>query len=320
MTEQANDRLKIVGGRSNPELAQEIATAIGATLTAREISNFSDGEIFVQILENVRGADLFVIQSTSTNVNDNLMELLIIIDALRRASAKRITAVLPYFGYARQDRKVQSRTPITAKLSADLITAAGADRVLSMDLHAGQIQGFFSLPVDHLYAMPILTDYIRSKRYDDLVVFSPDAGGVERARAYAKALNTGLGIIDKRRETKNVAQVMHIIGEVKGKDVMLVDDMVDTAGTLTEGVTALLDAGANSVSACCTHAVLSGPALERIGSSQITELITTNTIATNKSRKENGKITTLSVAKLLGEAIVRIHQESSVSSLFEYDS
>ena len=315
-----SDRLKIISGRSNPALAEEIGQAVGAPLAAREISNFSDGEIFVQIQENVRGADVFVIQSTSTNVNDNLMELLIMIDALRRASAKRITAVLPYYGYARQDRKVQSRTPITAKLSADLITAAGADRVLSMDLHAGQIQGFFSLPVDHLYAMPILTDYIKNKSYNDLVVFSPDAGGVERARAYAKVLNTGLGIIDKRREAKNVAQVMHIIGEVKGKDVMIIDDMVDTAGTLTEGVTALIDAGASSVSASCTHAVLSGPALERINSSQITELITTNTITTDKSRAASGKITTLSVAKLLGEAIIRIHQESSVSSLFEYDS
>ena len=315
-----SNRLKIISGRSNPALAEEIGQAVGAPLAAREISNFSDGEIFVQIQENVRGADVFVIQSTSTNVNDNLMELLIMIDALRRASAKRITAVLPYFGYARQDRKVQSRTPITAKLSADLITAAGADRVLSMDLHAGQIQGFFNLPVDHLYAMPILTDYIKNKSYNDLVVFSPDAGGVERARAYAKVLNTGLGIIDKRREAKNVAQVMHIIGEVEGKDVMIVDDMVDTAGTLTEGVTALLGAGASSVSACCAHAVLSGPALERINSSQITELITTNTITTDKSRAASGKITTLSVAKLLGEAIIRIHQESSVSSLFEYDS
>ena len=315
-----SDRLKIISGRSNPVLAEEIGQTVGAPLAAREISNFSDGEIFVQIQENVRGADVFIIQSTSTNVNDNLMELLIMIDALRRASAKRITAVLPYFGYARQDRKVQSRTPITAKLAADLITASGADRVLSMDLHAGQIQGFFNLPVDHLYAMPILTDYIKNKQYNDLVVFSPDAGGVERARAYAKVLNTGLGIIDKRREAKNVAQVMHIIGEVKGKDVMIVDDMVDTAGTLTEGVAALMDAGASSVSACCTHAVLSGPALERIGSSKITELITTNTIVADNKRMTNGKITTLSVAKLLGEAIVRIHQESSVSSLFEYDS
>lgn len=320
MAELDLDRIKIVGGRSNPELASEICAAVGAPLCVREISNFSDGEIFVQIQENVRGADVFVIQSTSTNVNDNLMELLILIDALRRASAKRITAVLPYFGYARQDRKVQSRTPITAKLSADLITAAGADRVLTMDLHAGQIQGFFNLPVDHLYAMPILTDYIRNIKYKNLVVFSPDAGGVERARAYAKALNTGLGIIDKRREAKNVAKVMNIIGDVKGRDVMIVDDMVDTAGTLTEGVGALLDAGANSVSACCTHAVLSGPALERIADSKIKELITTNTIVADPKRSSNGKITTLSVAQLLGEAIVRIHQESSVSSLFEYDN
>ncbi|MBI5814602.1 MAG: ribose-phosphate pyrophosphokinase [Nitrospinae bacterium] len=314
-----NNRLVLISGRSNTALAEDMASSIGEKLCAREVTNFSDGEIFVQIKENVRGADVFVVQSTSSNVNDNLMELLIIIDAARRASAKRITAVLPYFGYARQDRKVQSRTPITAKLVADLITAAGTDRVLSMDLHAGQIQGFFSLPVDHLYAAPILTEYIK-KHYDlgNLVVFSPDAGGVERARAFAKSLGTGLGIIDKRREAKNVAQVMHIIGEVKGRDVLVVDDMVDTAGTLTEAVAALYKAGANTVSACCTHAVLSGPAIDRLERSQIKDLITSNTIALGEKKLKCGKIKALSVARLLGEAILRIHQESSVSSLFEY--
>ncbi|MBI4666283.1 MAG: ribose-phosphate pyrophosphokinase [Nitrospinae bacterium] len=318
MSDSGNGRLALISGRSNPQLAMEIAGSIGAPLCEREVTNFSDGEIFVQIKENVRGADVFVIQSTSTNVNDNLMELLIMIDALRRASAKRITAVLPYFGYARQDRKVQSRTPITAKLVADLVTAAGTDRVLTMDLHAGQIQGFFGLPVDHLYAAPILTDYVKKKRPENLVVFSPDAGGVERARAFAKSLGAGLGIIDKRREAKNVAQVMHIIGDVKGKDVLVVDDMVDTAGTLTEATAALLGAGARSVSACCTHPVLSGPAKDRIMKSNLTELIATNTIALSQDMLDCGKITVLSVGKLLGEAILRIHQESSVSSLFEY--
>ncbi|VAX22813.1 Ribose-phosphate pyrophosphokinase [hydrothermal vent metagenome] len=313
-----SNRLVLISGRSNEELAEQIASSVDISLCRRELTNFSDGEIFVQIKENVRGSDVFIVQSTSTNVNDNLMELLIMIDAIKRASARRITVVMPYFGYARQDRKVQSRTPITAKLVADLIGAAGADRVLSMDLHAGQIQGFFNIPVDHLYAAPILTDYVKKQSYKDLVVFSPDAGGVERARAYAKVLGTGLGIIDKRREAKNVAQAMHIIGEVDGRDVMIIDDMVDTAGTLTEAIKALLNAGANSVSACCTHAVLSGPALGRIENSDIRELIVTNSIATDGDRKSCSKITTLSVAQLLGDAIMRIHEETSVSSLFEY--
>ncbi len=313
-----SNRLVLISGRSNEELAEQIASSVDISLCQRELTNFSDGEIFVQIQENVRGSDVFIVQSTSTNVNDNLMELLIMIDAIKRASARRITVVMPYFGYARQDRKVQSRTPITAKLVADLIGAAGADRVLSMDLHAGQIQGFFNIPVDHLYAAPILTDYVKKQSYKDLVVFSPDAGGVERARAYAKVLGTGLGIIDKRREAKNVAQAMHIIGEVDGRDVMIIDDMVDTAGTLTEAIKALLNAGANSVSACCTHAVLSGPALGRIEDSDIRELIVTNSIATDGKRKSCSKITTLSVAQLLGDAIMRIHEETSVSSLFEY--
>ena len=312
------NKLVLISGRSNLPLSKELAGSIDIGLSDVELTNFSDGEIFVQIKENVRGCDVFVVQSTSTNVNDNLMELLIMIDAIKRASAKRITAVMPYFGYARQDRKVQSRTPISAKLVADLICAVGTDRVLTMDLHAGQIQGFFSIPVDHLYAAPILTDYIKAKDYKDLVVFSPDAGGVERARAYAKVLGAGLGIIDKRREEKNVAKAMNIIGEVKGQDVMIVDDMVDTAGTLTEGVNALLKAGANSVSACCTHAVLSGPAIERILDSGLTELITCDTINIDEKIRKCPKIKSLSVASLLGKAIERIHAETSVSSLFEY--
>jgi ribose-phosphate pyrophosphokinase len=246
------------------------------------------------------------------------MELLVMIDAIKRASAKRITAVIPYFGYARQDRKVSSRTPITAKLVADMITGSGTDRVLSMDLHAGQIQGFFGLPVDHLYAAPIFADYIKARGYKNLTVFSPDAGGVERARSFAKALDAGLGIIDKRREEKNVAQAMHIIGEVKGLDILIVDDMVDTAGTLTESVKALLNAGAKSVSACCTHPVLSGPAIDRINNSDLKELITSNSIDVREKANQSSKITVLSVAKLLGEAIMRIHAETSVSSLFEY--
>lgn len=318
MTSHDNGRLVLISGRSNIALAEEIGASTGTKLCERDLTNFSDGEVFVQIQENVRGSDVFVIQSTSTNVNDNLMELLIMIDAIRRASAKRITAVLPYFGYARQDRKVQSRTPISAKLVADLVTAAGTDRVLTMDLHAGQIQGFFRLPVDHLYAAPIFTEYVKKRNMENLVVFSPDAGGVERARSYAKALNTGLGIIDKRREEKNVAHAMHIIGEVRGKDVLIVDDIVDTAGTLTESVKALMEAGANSVSACCTHAVLSGPAVERINNSGISELITTNSINLEIAKRDCPKLVVLSVADLLGEAIKRIHAETSVSSLFEY--
>ncbi|VAX21843.1 Ribose-phosphate pyrophosphokinase [hydrothermal vent metagenome] len=318
MESKNGNRLVLISGRSNLTLAEEISNSMGTSLCERDLTNFSDGEIFVQIQENVRGSDVFVIQSTCTNVNENLMELLIMIDAIRRASAKRITAVIPYFGYARQDRKVQSRTPITARLVADLVTASGTDRVLAMDLHAGQIQGFFGLPVDHLYAAPILTEYIKTKKYKNLVVFSPDAGGVERARAFAKSLGAGLGIIDKRREEKNVAHAMHIIGEVKGREVMIVDDMVDTAGTLTESVKALMAAGAESVSACCTHAVLSGPAIDRINGSDLKELITTNTINLDSTRHECKKITVLSVASLLGEAIMRIHDETSVSSLFNY--
>lgn len=312
------DNPLLISGRSNPKLAKGIAGKIGVTLTKCDIVNFSDGELFCQIMENIRGGDVFIIQSTCPPVNDYLMELLIVIDAVKRASARRITAVMPYFGYSRQDRKVQSRTPITARLVADLITQAGADRALFMDLHAGQIQGFFDKPVDHLYGTPLLVEAVKKNGYKDLVIVSPDAGGVERARAYAKALDCGLCIIDKRREGKNVAKVMHIIGEVKGKDVMIVDDMVDTAGTLTEGVNALLEAGANTVQACCSHAVLSGKAIERLNGSPIKKLFCTTSIDQTEHAKHCGKIEVLDIAPLFAEAIERIHHEKSVSSLFEY--
>jgi ribose-phosphate pyrophosphokinase len=285
-------------------------------LAKADVTRFSDGEINVQILDNVRGSDVFVVQPTAAPVNRNLMELLIMIDALKRASASRITAVLPYYGYSRQDRKVQPRVPITAKLVADLITTAGANRVLTIDLHAGQIQGFFNIPVDNLFAASVLLDYLRTKQFKDLTLVSPDAGGVERTRAFAKRLNASLAIIDKRREKANVAQVMHIIGDVKGHDCLLLDDMVDTAGTLTEGVTALKNAGAGTVMAACSHAVLSGPAIQRINDSALDEIIVTNTIALDSKRKECKKLTVLSVAPLLSEAMTRIHEETSLSSLF----
>ena len=281
------------------------------------IRDFSDKEIYVKIEENVRGGDVFVVQSTCFPGNTNLMELLIMIDALRRASAKRITAVIPYYGYARQDRKNEPRVPITSKLVADLVVTAGADRVLTVDLHAGQIQGFFNIPLDHLFAINVLIDYIKEQKLKDLIVISPDAGGVERARAYAKRLNSSLAIIDKRRDIPNEAKAMNIIGDVKGKIAFIVDDMIDTAGTLIEATDALLGAGAREVHACCSHPVLSGPAGERIASSPIKTVITTNTIPLNVELEKNSKIKVLSVAPLLGEAILRIHQETSVSSLFD---
>lgn len=308
----------LISGRSNYKLAKGIASKMGVALTKCNITNFSDGEIFCQILENIRGGDVFIIQSTSTPVNNHLMEMLIVMDAVKRASARRITAVIPYFGYARQDRKVQSRTPITARLVSDLITQAGADRVLFMDLHAGQIQGFFHQPVDHLYSAPLIVDYINKIEFGNIVIFSPDAGGVERARAYAKVLSCGLGIIDKRRDGKNVAKAMHIIGEVKGMDVLIVDDMVDTAGTLIEAVNALTEEGANSISACATHAVLSGRAVERINESPIKQFITTNSIDQTDRIAECPKIKVLDIAPIFAEAIERIHLEKSVSTLFEY--
>ncbi len=310
---------RIIAGRSNKALSEGIALAMGIKTVECDLVNFSDGEIFCQIKENVRGGDVFIIQSTNTPVNDNLMELLIIIDAVKRASARRITAVMPYFGYARQDRKVQSRTPISARLVADLVCAAGIDRALFMDLHAGQIQGFFNKPVDHLFASPLMIDYIRKLKSDnEMIILSPDAGGVERARVYAKELECGLGIIDKRREAKNVAKAMHIIGDVKGKDAMIIDDMVDTAGTLTEAAKAVTDAGATSVRACCSHAVLSGPAVERLNNSVVSELITTNSIENSELMKKCTKLKVLDIAGIFAEAIDRIHLEKSVSSLFEY--
>ena len=312
-----NRRALVFSGRANQKLTEEICNYIDVPLGKTVIRDFSDKEIYVKIEENVRGGDVFVVQSTCFPGNTNLMELLIMIDALRRSSAKRITAVIPYYGYARQDRKNEPRVPITSKLVADLVVTAGADRVLTVDLHAGQIQGFFNIPVDHLFAINVLIDYIKEQKLEDLIVISPDAGGVERARAYAKRLNSSLAIIDKRRDIPNEAKAMNIIGDVKGKIAFIVDDMIDTAGTLMEATDALLGAGAREVHACCSHPVLSGPAGERIASSPIKTVITTNTIPLNGELEKNSKIKVLSVASLLGEAILRIHQETSVSSLFD---
>lgn len=316
MVKLRGQEIKVFSGNANTALAKEICQRMNLPLGNAVVGQFSDGEINVQIVDNVRGMDVFVVQPTSSPVNGHLMELLIMIDALKRASAARITAVLPYYGYSRQDRKVQPRVPITSKLVADLITTAGANRVLTMDLHAGQIQGFFNIPVDNLFAAPVLLDYIRSKKFTSLTVVSPDAGGVERARAFAKRLNASLAIIDKRRDKPNEAQVMHIIGDVKGHDCLLLDDMVDTAGTLTEGASALKANGAGSISAACSHAVLSGPAIQRINDSALDELITTNTIALDSKQQACKKLTVLSVALIFSEAITRIHEETSLSSLF----
>ena len=310
------EKLKLFSGNSNRPLAQEMCDSLGIPLGKATVKRFSDGEIFVEIEENVRGADVFVVQSPCCPGNDNLMELLIMMDALKRASAKRITAVLPYYGYARQDRKVAPRTPITAKLVADLITTAGADRILCMDLHAGQIQGFFNIPVDHLYATPVILDYIKNNFDDDIVIVSPDAGGVERARAFAKRLNCSLAIIDKRRTAPNVAEVMNIIGDVIGKVAIMVDDMVDTAGTLTQGAKAVKDNGAKKIYAISTHPVLSGPAISRIEQSVMEELVVTNTIPLTKEGAACKKIKVLSVSSLLAEAIKRVYIGDSVSSLF----
>ena len=316
MVKLRGQEIKVFSGNANPVLANEICKNMSISLGNAVVTRFSDGEINVQIVDNVRGMDVFVVQPTSSPVNRHLMELLIMIDALKRASAARITAVLPYYGYSRQDRKVQPRVPITSKLVADLITTAGANRVLTVDLHAGQIQGFFNIPVDNLFAAPVILEYLRSKTFKNLTVVSPDAGGVERARAFAKRLNAALAIIDKRRDKPNVAQVMNIIGDVKGHDCLLLDDMVDTAGTLTEGAAALRANGAGSISAACTHAVLSGPAIQRINDSALDELIATNTIALDTKQQECKKLTVLSVAPLLDDAITRIHEETSLSSLF----
>jgi ribose-phosphate pyrophosphokinase len=310
------DRLRLFAGNSNVEMAKEICQSLQIPLSMAKVRTFSDGEIFVEIEENVRGMDVFIIQSTSPPVNDNLMELLIMIDAMKRASSRRITAVIPYYGYARQDRKLAPRVPISAKLIADLLTAAGANRILSMELHAGQIQGFFNIPFDHLFAAPVLLDYIRGHYRDDLVIVSPDAGGVERARAFAKRLDVSIAIIDKRRETVNEARAMNIIGDIQGKRALILDDMIDTAGTLCQAAEALLESGASEVYAACTHPVLSGPALERIEASVLKEVVVTNTIRLGEKAANCPKIALLSVSKLLAEAIQRIHDERSVSSLF----
>lgn len=308
--------INVISGSSHMALAQEVVAHLGINVCDATVTNFSDGEIMVQINENVRGTDAFVIQSTCPPVNDNIMKLLLIIDALKRASAGRITAVMPYYGYARQDRKVQPRVPISSKLIADLITVAGANRVLSVDLHAGQIQGFFNIPVDHLYASPVLVDYVRSRNFKDLVIVSPDAGGVERARSFAKRLQCSLAIIDKRREKANVSQVMNVIGDVNDRDVLILDDMIDTAGTTTQAAEALREKGANKVLAASTHAVLSGPAIDRINASVLEEVIVVNTIPLDSKKEKCKKLTVLSIAPLLAEAIKRIHEESSISSLF----
>jgi ribose-phosphate pyrophosphokinase len=308
--------LKLFTGNANRPLAEEIAQYLHVPMGDAEVSRFSDGEVYVQINENVRGTDVFLIQPTCPPVNDTLMELLIMIDAVKRASAHRITAVLPYYGYARQDRKVQPRVPITAKLVADLLEAAGINRVLALDLHAGQIQGFFKVPVDHLFAGPVvMIDYLRKKELHDPVIVAPDAGGVERARAIAKRFNAGLAIIDKRREGPNQAAAMHLIGEVKGRDAVVIDDMVDTAGTLIQAVSALAREGARRILACGVHAVLSGPALERLAASPLEEVVVTNSIPVSAAKRA-ARVTVLSVAPLLGEAIRRIHDEESVSTLF----
>jgi ribose-phosphate pyrophosphokinase len=309
--------IKLFTGNSNKKLSKDIAKVLNINVGDAAVSNFSDGEIMVQVNENVRGSDVFAVQSTCMPVNNNIMELLLMIDALKRASAGRITAVMPYYGYARQDRKVQPRVPISARLVADLITAVGINRILTVDLHAGQIQGFFNIPVDHLYASPVLADYVKKNYLNDIVVVSPDAGGVERARAFAKRLNASLAIIDKRREKANETEVMNVIGDVHGMDAILFDDMVDTAGTITKAVTALKNNGAKKIIAACTHAVLSGPAIDRINSSGLEEVIVTNTIPMDDKQSLCKKLTVLSVANILGEAIKRIHEESSVSSLFD---
>jgi ribose-phosphate pyrophosphokinase len=310
--------ISIFSGTAHPELAKAIAAYLELPTGRLEINRFSDGEVFARIQENVRGVDCYVVQPTCTPVNDHIMELLVVVDALKRASAASITAVLPYYGYARQDRKAAPRTPITAKLIADLLTSAGISRVVAIDLHAGQIQGFFNVPFDHLFANKVFLDYLRAKFVGDLPVFvSPDAGGVERTRAYAKRMGADLAIIDKRREKANVSEVMNIIGDIRDRDCIIVDDMIDTAGTLCNAAKALKERGARRVYAAATHAVLSGPAVERIKASALEEVVVTDTIPLSAAAVASGKFHVLTVALLLGEAIKRIHHSDSVSSLFE---
>ena len=308
--------ISIFSGNSNPELATKICDYLNLSLGDAQVKTFSDGEIQIEIEENVRSKDVFVIQSTCAPVNDHLVELLLMIDAFKRASAKRITAVIPYFGYARQDKKVAPRVPISAKLVANMLTVAGANRIITMDLHAGQIQGFFDIPVDNIFAAPILIEHIRQNFNNNLVVVSPDAGGVERARAFAKRLDADLAIIDKRRSAPNQAKAMAVIGDVKDKVVVILDDMADTAGTLTEAAQALKQEGAREIHACCAHAVLSGPAIERIIDSEMKSLVVTDTIPLKKEAAACGKITVLTIAGLVGEAIIRSYRGDSVTSLF----
>jgi ribose-phosphate pyrophosphokinase len=310
-------RFCLFSGNANPELAAEIARVLDTPLGEARVTQFSDAETFIEIRENVRGLDTYIVQPTCSPVNDNLMELLIMCDALRRASAASITAVIPYYGYARQDRKVAPRTPITSKLVADLLVAAGISRVVCVDLHAGQIQGFFNIPFDHLHALPVfLEDYLKVKFDREAVFVSPDAGGVERTRAYSKRLDASLAIVDKRRERANESEVMHLIGDVKGRDCIIVDDMIDTAGTLCNAARAVMDNGARSVVACATHGVLSGPAIQRIEDSPLSEVVVSNSVRFSEQVRACKKIKTISLARLLGEAIRRIHNSDSVSSLF----
>lgn len=308
--------LKLFSLNSNKQLAQEIADHIGISLGQCTVSRFSDGEVQINIEESIRGSDVYVLQSTCEPVNEHMMELLIMIDALKRASAKSINIVMPYYGYARQDRKARSREPITAKLVADLLETAGATRVITLDLHAPQIQGFFNIPIDHLQGVPILSDYFEKKNLQDIIVVSPDHGGVTRARKLADRLKTPIGIIDKRRPRPNVAEVMNIIGNVEGKTAILIDDIIDTGGTISLAATALIENGATEVYACCTHPVLSGPAIERIKNSNIKELVVTNSIPLPEEKKLDN-ITVLSVSSLIGEAIIRVHEQQSVSILFD---
>ena len=311
------EKIRIFSGNSNPALAQKICENLSVPLGNARVKTFSDGESMIEIGENVRGRDVYVIQSTCAPTNNNLMELLVMTDALKRASAATITAVIPYYGYARQDRKAAPRTPITAKLVADLITTAGVDRVVTVDLHAGQIQGFFNIPVDNLYAAPVILEYLK-KRFagERIVMVTPDAGGTERARAFAKRLECTLAVIDKRRTGPNVAEVMHLIGDVRDKIAIILDDMIDTAGTLTQAAKALKENGARAIYACATHGVLSGPAIERINKSDIEEVVLTDTIPLGDKGQDTSKVRVLSVAELLAEAIRRIHEDESVSSLF----
>ncbi|MEH7222923.1 ribose-phosphate diphosphokinase [Bacillus sp. JJ1566] len=314
--EYRDSSLKVFSLNSNAPLAEEIAKSIGVELGKCSVTRFSDGEVQINIEESIRGCDVFVIQSTSAPVNEHIMEVLIMIDALRRASAKTINIVMPYYGYARQDRKARAREPITAKLIANLLETAGADRVITLDLHAPQIQGFFDILIDHLMGVPILSDYFKSKNLEDIVIVSPDHGGVTRARKMADRLKAPIAIIDKRRPRPNVAEVMNIVGNIEGKTAILIDDIIDTAGTITLAANALVENGASEVYACCTHPVLSGPAIERIQNSKIKELVVTNTIRLPEEKKIE-KIKELSVAPLIGEAIIRVHEQQSVSTLFD---